>query len=124
MADLYLGVLVSLTVIVVAWLVTRTVGEYYRQKAEVSRRMAMVRRQATSKRSVERVEVADWVKELIEQLGHDPEELYDDEMPDDLAQFLSSPMVKSFIQGISKGGTAEGEGTPQTPGGSPGGGWF
>lgn len=122
--DYLIALVVSLTLILIAWMVTRVIEGYYRQKVELSRRMSMVRRQATSKREESR-DVAPWVKELIERFGHDPEELYEDEMPDDLEALLSSPMVKGILAGLQQGGTPKGEGTGGEANAGPGpGGWF
>lgn len=120
--DYLIALIVSLTLILIVWMVTRAIEGYYRQKVELSRRMSMVRRRATSKREDSR-DVAPWVKELIERFGHDPEELYEDEMPDDLEQLLSSPMVKGILAGLQQGGKASGEGENQAAPGSVGG-WF
>jgi len=114
--------IVCVSVILIAWMVTRAIEGYYRQKVELSRRMSMVRRQTASRREETR-DVAPWVKELIERFGHDPEELYEDEMPDDLEQLLSSPMVKGILAGLQQGGKASGEGENQAAPGSVGG-WF
>lgn len=120
--DYLIALIVCLTVILIAWMVTRAIEGYYRQKVELSRRMSMVRRQATSKREGSR-DVAPWVKELIERFGHDPEELYEDEMPDDLEALLSSPMVKGILAGLQQGNAQKGEGAEGASNAGPGG-WF
>lgn len=47
-------------------------------------------------------DVADWVKELIEGLGHSTDELYEDEMPEDLAALIESPLAQSFLKGAAE----------------------
>lgn len=105
MTELYVAAIVAMTVVVVAWMITRTVSEYYRAKAMKARQMSMVRRSRTSGTQEQR-ELGPWVKELLEQLGHDEEELYQDEMPDELQELLKSPLVKSFIGNLGQKGAA------------------
>jgi hypothetical protein len=110
--------IVCVTIVVIAWLASRVMQENYRAKAAKSRQMAQVRR-GTPSRSTRERELGPWVSELIESLGHDPEELYDDEMPDELQQLINSPLVKGILQGA--GGAQPGQ-QQQQPG--PGDAWF
>jgi len=113
MDTLVVALVISSTVIVIAWMITRTISRYYEAKAALSRRMAAVRRGSTSKRQETR-EPAPWVSELLEQLGHSTDELYEDEPPDDLQALLESPLAKSLLEGLKGGGGGQ---TPPGPGG-------
>lgn len=96
---------VCVTVVAALYLVTRTLGKYFEAQIAVKKQMSAVRAARTAKQrgGPTREEVADWVKELLEQFGHSADELYEEEPPEDLEKLLSSPMVKSFIQGLNKG---------------------
>jgi len=119
MEKVLLVAVICSTAVVITWLTTRVVAEYYRSKAAKSRQMSAVRRQTPSKPAQNR-EPGEWVTQLIEQLGHDPDELYDEEMPDELADLLQSPLAKSFLANIGKRENQETEGAP----GDQAGGWF
>lgn len=103
------------TVIVVAYLASRVAAEYYRSKAAKSRQMAAVRRGTASKAAetpITRGELGEWVYELINRLGHDESELYEDEMPDDLSKLLNHPLAKGLLAGVAnQAGGAEGAGS-------------
>lgn len=100
MDDLLLALLICVTILVIAYMVMTVFREMYRAKAAKSRQMSAVRRGNTSK-SQETPQMGTWVKDLLEQLGHDEDELYDDEMPDELADLLSNPVVKGILGGMS-----------------------
>lgn len=69
------------------------------------------------------VEVGKWVYDLAETFGWDPELLFQDEMPDDVARIL--PAAKGFIesgalQRLLGSGKTPGESTPPEMSGGPG----
>lgn len=121
MSDYYLALIVSGTAVVIVWLVTHAVEKYFAQKMTLARQRTAAARQAkaagTQRTTEKRAEIAEWVKDLLEQVGHSEEELYEDEPPDDLSALLESPIAKSFLDGLAKGKPPESEPTPTS-------GWF
>jgi len=101
--------IIASVVVVISWMITRTVGKYFEMKAAKSRQMAAVRRGGASRTRETPRELAPWVEELLNQVGHSVDDLYEDEMPDDLVELLRSPLVKSFLGGLQGGGKTEGD---------------
>jgi hypothetical protein len=113
MDELLLVIVICMTAAFITWLISRVVQEYFRAKAAKSKQMSAVRRGTTS-RGVQRAEPAGWVTDLLEGLGHSADELYEDEMPDDLVKLLESPMVRGFLGSVGnkpETGQAEEPGT-------------